>query len=143
MQKISKCDDPVLTIRRYALTAKTLVYIAVANKKLKYRHASSSRIAYIGTTKNGISRIAQSAAYRASTVLGKHGIYKMDFYFVTCKPIQKLKTWKIFEHALILTFRELFGDTPLCNIHGKNAQWRNEKKYFSDKKLRTIIEKYS
>lgn len=51
---IKAANAPAVTITREATKADELVYIAIANKPLKYLHADS-RIAYIGTTKNGVS----------------------------------------------------------------------------------------
>ena len=47
------------------------------------------------------------------------------------------------ERGLILTFRHLFGDVPKCNAQGKSMKWTDELKYFTEKRLRSIIETYS
>lgn len=60
---------PAVIINRSAVVTERLVYIAVANKSLRYRYGRS-RIVYIGTTKAGASRIAASAAAKAKKMLG-------------------------------------------------------------------------
>jgi len=143
MLKIHKVGEPVLTIHRQTFRTDTLVYIGVANKELSYKFSKKSPIVYIGTTKNGVQRIAQSAAYHASNILGEYGIHTLNFYHVTCKPKKGLKTWKKLERALIITFREIFGEVPYCNKQGKNMDWHNERTIFNVNSLRDIIQKYS
>jgi hypothetical protein len=53
--------EPAIVINRIAFRDNKLVYIARANKKLRYPWGKS-RIAYIGTTKRGARRMASSAA---------------------------------------------------------------------------------
>ena len=131
-----------ITISRRALTAERLVYLAVANKKLKYPHGSS-RIAYIGTTKAGASRIANSAVYRAKQLFALHGVNKLEFFIVTCQPRRAVKTWRKLEVGLILAFKYLYGEPPKCNTKGKNQKWKDERDYFTESRLKGIIDKYS
>lgn len=131
-----------LTITRSAVKADRLVYLAVANKKLKYKHGSS-RIAYIGTTGAGASRIASSAAKRATQLLALHGVMELEFFVVTCVARQRVKTWQKLEVGLILTFKAIYGEPPRCNKKGKNQKWKDEADYFTEGRLRSVIEKYS
>jgi hypothetical protein len=48
-------------VTRVAARHVKLVYVIVADKRLKYPRGRSG-IVYIGTTRNGFSRVAQSAA---------------------------------------------------------------------------------
>jgi len=64
---------PALEIHRSGIPQEKLVYIAVANKALKYRRGSSS-IVYIGTTKRGIDRITSSGAARSKELFEKKGL---------------------------------------------------------------------
>lgn len=64
--------NPAVTITRTATKSTELVYIAVANKPVKYPEGRS-KIVYIGTTKNGAERIAASAAAKAKDILGIFG----------------------------------------------------------------------
>ena len=139
---IKRSNKIALSIMRSAIRAERLVYIAVANKKIKYQH-DRSYIAYIGTTKTGANRIAGSAAARAKELLTEHGIKRLDFFVVTCTAKQRVETWKKLETALLLTFRCIYGTVPLGNTHGKKMKWGDEKKYFTTKALEQTIDKYS
>jgi hypothetical protein len=52
-----------------------LVYALTADKKFPHPYGKSS-IAYIGTTKKGIERVASSVAYRAEDILSEYGVKK-------------------------------------------------------------------
>jgi hypothetical protein len=98
-----------------------LVYLLIADKRLKYKDGKS-RIAYIGTTEKGVERIAQSVAFRADAILRLRGVRSFHARIVTCGPRQCVETWKKLERALILRFRERFGAVPKCNSHGKKSR---------------------
>ena len=131
-----------ITITRSAIEADRLVYVAVANKKLRYLHGTS-RIVYIGTTKAGASRIAISAAYRANQLFALHGVAELSFFVVTCAARQAVKTWRKLEDGLILTFKHLYGTPPKCNTKGKKQKWKDELDYFTRNRLEAIIKQYS
>jgi NAD(P)H-hydrate repair Nnr-like enzyme with NAD(P)H-hydrate dehydratase domain len=139
---IKTSQNPALTINRGAIKGERLGYFATANKKSKYKYGSSY-IVYIGTTKSGANRIAASAAQKASEMLALHGVRQLEFYVVTSKPRKHVKTWAKLERALILTYREKFGEVPKCNQHGKRTRWTDELKCFTPARLRTVIEKFS
>jgi hypothetical protein len=141
-RSIKILKKPAITITRHGLTETRLVYVAKANKAYKYRYGQSA-IAYIGTSERGVKRIAESAASKAQELLGGHGVKQLDFYVVSCSPLQKVATWEKLENALILVFRERYGEVPRGNIHGKNYKWGDELSYFSEQRLRAIIEKLS
>ena len=132
---------PALVISRPAFTAERLVYVAVANKPLKYTHGKSC-IAYIGTTKSGAARIASSAAYRAKDLLALQGVTSLSFYVVTCATRQRVKSWHKLEIGLILAFRHLYGRVPKCNVKGKNQKWSDELEYFTRSRLENVLKKY-
>jgi|SRR5690242_7135460 len=134
--------SPSVTITREAVKSEKLVYIAVANKKVSYRNGKS-KIAYIGTTKNGAHRMAASAASKATEMLDLYGIRTLEFFAVTCKSRQNVKTWRKLERALILTFRSRYGEPPQCNKQGKKMQWGDELEYFTRNRLEAVIEQYS
>jgi hypothetical protein len=131
-----------IKITRSAFKADRLVYVAVANAKLKYPHGKS-RIVYIGTTKAGARRIASSAAYRAPDLFGLYGVNELSFFIITCSTRQAVKTWSKLESGLILTFKYLYGEPPKCNKKGKNQKWRDELAYFTRNRLEAIIKHYS
>lgn len=138
--KMDSC--PALTITRSANRADKLVYVAVCDRSLQYRHGRS-RIAYFGTTKNGADRIASSAAFRGKELLGLHGVRQVEFFVVTCRAKQNVTTWKKLERALLLAFRDRFGSVPRCNDKGKKMQWRDERNEFSLPRLQSVISRYS
>ena len=118
------------------------MYLAVANKRVHYPFGSSY-IVYIGTTKAGASRIAASAAAKASEMLALHGVRQLEFYVVTCRSRKHVKTWTKLERGLILTFRHMMGEIPRCNWHGRGIKWTDELTYFTEGRLRDIIERFS
>ncbi|TAK54741.1 MAG: hypothetical protein EPO24_12920 [Bacteroidetes bacterium] len=81
-----------VTITRSAIKNDKLVYIAIANKPMDYNDGKRSRIVYIGTTQAGAKRIAQSAASKAENLLKEHGVKSLDFYTVSSKLRQGLKS---------------------------------------------------
>ncbi|MGE3274172.1 MAG: hypothetical protein AB7O67_03605 [Vicinamibacterales bacterium] len=118
------------------------MYLLVADKKLKYR-GGRSRIAYIGTTKRGMSRIAQSVAARAEDILSLRGVQRFHARVVTCKPRQKVRTWHKLERALLIEFKNIFGEVPTCNSHGTKMKETDEFDYFRRAGVRTVIEELS
>jgi hypothetical protein len=122
-------NQPSLVINRTAFKDDKLVYIIRANRKLRYRFGDS-RIAYIGTTRKGARRIASSAVGKGEDLLYRYGIKHLELHIVTCGKIQGIESWKKLERALILRFRESFGDVPVANSAYKNGHWRDEKNTF-------------
>ena len=131
--------NPAMSVTRVSVLQDKLCYLMVANKVIKYPKGRS-RVVYIGTTQNGVNRVAVSAAQRADDILGTHGITAFDVYVVTCKPRQHVRTWRKLERALLLTFRETYGDVPLCNKHGTKMRETNEFDYFSPQRIKNILE---
>jgi hypothetical protein len=140
--RISLKRSPALEVDRVSIGHLKLVYVICADKKVKYPKGRS-RIAYIGTTQNGIDRVAQSAAIRSDRVLNLHGVNSFQVRIVTCTPRQHVKTWHKLERALILYFRDTYGAIPICNEMGNNMTWRGERDLFAVKRLWDIIEDLS
>lgn len=140
--KLSLHRDHAMEATRVSIGKLKLVYILVAEKKLKYSKGKS-RIAYIGTTKKGTARIAQSVAARAEDILGLWGVRSFHARVVTCKPRKNVKTWHQLERALLLKFKELFGEVPVCNTQGKNMRRAKEFNYFAENGVRLVIEELS
>jgi hypothetical protein len=130
-----------LEVTRLAIGNKKLVYVLIANKRLSYPHGRKSAIAYIGTTKKGVARVAGSAAEKAQEILSLHGVKKVTARIVTCSPRRKVKTWIKLERALLLEFRSAYGSVPKCNSHGKNMIETDEFSYFSRDAARKLIQK--
>ena len=140
--RISLKKSPAITMRRVALEHERLVYVICADRKLKYP-GGYSQIAYIGTTKNGVARFIQSAAYRSWDVLWSRGVQSFDVRIVTCRARQGFKSWVKLERALIITFREMFGEPPMCNVQGRRIKLADEYERFSEDRLKRIIETLS
>ncbi|UCG49067.1 MAG: hypothetical protein JSU94_04645 [Phycisphaerales bacterium] len=128
-----------MQVTRVSVGKRKLVYVILANRALKYPWARS-RVAYIGTTKKGMARIAQSVAARAKDVLSLHGVREFTVRIITCAPRQNMRTWIKLERALLLTFRHKYGSLPKCNTAGKNMKERDEFKYFTHKRLERVLE---
>ena len=118
---------------------KKLVYVLVASKGLKYGK-NRSRIAYIGTTKKGGSRIAGSVSSRCSSILGLHGVKEFEARIITCRPRQRVKMWIKLERALLLVFREMYDAVPKCNIQGKRFVESDEFDYFARARIKSILD---
>lgn len=141
--RISLKRDAAIEVDRISIGKLKLAYVICADRKLSYKYGRS-RIAYIGTTKTGIQRVAQSAASQADRVLGLRGVNRFRVHVVTCSSRQKVKTWLKLERALLLAFSWRFGEIPKCNSHGKNFVWaEQDEKRFRWQRLETIIDDLS
>lgn len=134
--------DPAMHATRVSIGKSKLVYILVADKKLKYAEGKS-RIAYIGTTRKGGARIAQSVAARADDILGIRGVRAFSARVITCRARRNVRTWHYLERALLIKFKEIFGEVPACNSHGSNMKRGKEFSYFADHGLEQVIEELS
>ena len=130
-------QQPSLVASRVAINKQRLCYILVANKKLQYPEGRS-RIAYIGTTKKGLSRVASSVAHRADSVL-RRGITSFEARIVTTPFRQRVRTWLRLEGCLLTVFHEQFGALPKCNDKNGKPDWKRFRKH----KIERIIEDLS
>jgi hypothetical protein len=128
-----------MQVSRVSIGNKKLVYVIIASKSIKYPWGRS-HVAYIGTTKKGMARIAQSAAARAEDVLGLHGVKEFHVRILTCSPRPNVKTWVKLERALLLAFRHKYGELPVCNSMGKRMKQTDEFESFSRKRLEDSLE---
>jgi hypothetical protein len=131
--------NPAMMVTRTSVGRKRLCYVIVASKKLRYKTGWSS-IAYIGTTKKGVKRVAASAAYRAPEVLALHGVRSFTVRIVSCQSRQRVRTWATLERALLLAFKELYGQVPQCNTVGKRMKPSDEFEYFRKSRLMRVLE---
>ena len=129
----------VMQVNRVSLGKKKLVYVIVAQKLLKYPWGRS-KIAYIGTTKKGMDRIAQSVAARADAVLSLHGVKEFTVRSLTCNPRRNVKTWEKLEDALLLLFRQRYGRLPVCNEKGKHVKETDQFLCFRRERLEKMLE---
>jgi hypothetical protein len=140
--KLSLKREEAIRVTRVMLGKSKLVYVLVADKPIEYTYGKS-RIAYIGTTKKGAGRIAQSVAARTEDILSLHGVRTFHARIVTCKPRSGVETWKKLERAMLLKFRETFGVVPKCNSKGKKMKGTDEFRYFGNASVRKVIDRLS
>jgi hypothetical protein len=136
---VSLKQKQAMQVSRVSIGKKKLVYVIVASKSLKYPWGRS-RVAYIGTTKKGMARIAQSAAARAKQVLSLRGVREFHVRILTCAPRSNVRTWAVLERALLLCFRNRYGRLPLCNKMGQNTQSHGAFDYFNKDRLESLLE---
>lgn len=111
-----------LTATRIAIGKDKCCYVLSANKKIQYKKGRS-RIVYIGTTKRGVARVAQSVAYRSKKILESWGVTSFSAFIVTCRPRNKKRTWLRLEGTLITKFKDIFGERPKCNKRNGKPDW--------------------
>ena len=140
--RLSLKRDEALRATRVTIGKEKLVYILVTDKWLRYPNGKS-RIAYIGTTEKGLSRVSQSVAFRADDILALHGVRQFHARIVTCKPRQHVKTWLKLERALLIEFREIYGEVPYCNSHGSKMRETDEFSYFNRSGVTNVINELS
>lgn len=131
--------DDAMTLTRVAVGADRLVYVLVADKRIEYE-LGKSRVVYIGTTRKGASRLASSAAERADEILGMHGVRSFRVRVLTCRSRQRVRTWHKLERALLLAFREKYGEVPFCNSHGVNMEITDEFRYFARLRIEDLLD---
>ena len=129
----------VMHVTRRSTESYKLAYVILVDKKLDYE-AGRSRIAYIGSTKNGVRRIAASMAKRSYDILGERGVRECFVHVVTCSPRRNVQSWKKLERALMLMFRETYGEIPRCNVQGSRIKEADEFDYFSRERIARILE---
>lgn len=137
--KLSLKRDDALRATRVSVGKNKLAYVLVADKRLKYKKGKS-RVAYIGTTSKGVARVAQSVAFRADSILSLHGVRAFHARVITCRPRRNVRSWIKLERALLLVFREMFGEVPQCNSHGKKMRVTDEFRYFSHRGVKSVLE---
>lgn len=136
---ISLQRKPAITATRVSIGKSKLVYVLVCDKKLTYS-TGRSRVAYIGTTEKGIARISRSVAARADKILALRGVNEFEARIITCGSRQRVRTWYKLERAMLLMFRDMYGEVPVCNSHDKRIKETDEFDYFRPKRLRRILQ---
>lgn len=131
--------DEAMRVTRVSIRGERLCYVIVADKRQRYKKGRSG-IVYIGTTRRGVGRVAGSAAQRAPEVLGLRGVRSFMVRVVSCRGRQRVRTWSVLERALLLVFKEKYGEVPYCNSHGKAMKPRDEFEYFQKTRLLRVLE---
>jgi len=116
--KTHLASKSAMTVHRRILTKDRIVYLLVGKKPFKYKRGRS-RIAYIGTSRQGAQRIANSAGYRADEVFSKRGSKQMEVFIASCAGIPGLKSWGYLERAFLALFYARYKSLPLCNKRGR------------------------
>ncbi len=136
--------EPCLIINRGAFHDNKLVYVLLANRRVRYKpYDLRSRIVYIGTTKRGADRFAVSAVERGRDVLFRHGIHQIKVYTVTCQGARGVKTWRKLEDAFLYNFREYYGCKPLLNKQCGPRRKEDVATCFQESKIEKIIKHFS
>jgi hypothetical protein len=130
---------PAMAVTRVAGSPKNLCYVVTANKIVAYR-SGRSKIVYIGATDEGIARLVNSVASRTEEILSNHDLTHFEAHVITCKSLPRVDTWRKLERALLLTFRDLHGEQPLCNRHGAGLQEEDEFSYFARERVLNVLE---
>jgi hypothetical protein len=128
-----------MQVTRVALQAERLVYILVADRRLRYAEGRT-RIAYIGVTTRGHLRLAESIAHRSRTLLELRGVRSFEVRIVTCRARQNVETWRELERALLVAFRERFGEVPLCNSQGRRMAARGVFAIFTRRRVDAVLD---
>lgn len=143
-KNIAKYDQCALSVHREGLPeVNNLVYIASANRRVKYGKGLKSRVVYIGTTTRGVARIAESAAKKTTELLTTHGFKSLHFRVVKCKGTQSVAMWEKLESALLMEFLDMYGKLPLGNHKiSKTFDWDSIEKHFVRSALRDTLLAY-
>jgi len=143
-KKIAKYDQDALSVHREGLPKDAkLVYVASANRRVKYGNGLKSRVVYIGTTERGVVRIAESAAKKTTELLTTHGLKALHFHVVKCKGTQSVAMWEKLESALLMEFREMYGTLPIGNHKiSKTYTWDSIERSFVRSALRDTLLAY-
>jgi len=128
----------LLQVNRMRIGEGKLVYVLLADRKLKYPYGGTSVI-NIGTTKKGLARVASSVAYRAEGILSQRGVRTCSARVITCRRRPKVQTWRKLERATLLSFREKYGNVPKFNSQGKRIAERDEFDYFTRSRILQIL----
>ena len=82
-------------------------------------------------------------AVRANDILELRGVRSFTARIITCPPRRNVSTWLKLERALLLGFKEKFGEVPKCNSHGKRMKETDEFRYFRKKGVLRVVDDLS
>ena len=140
--RISLSRQPAMELTRVGLAHEHLAYVLVARTPVRYP-SGRSRIVAIGMSHHGLASVATSLARRAEEVLVKRGISGCEVRVVTWRGRRRARAWEKLERAMLLAFRETFGDIPVGNTRGRNMRERDEFQYFSRSAVKQLIDELS
>lgn len=135
-------EGEAIRATRVLVAAQRVAYVFVASRPIQYR-LGRSRVVYVGSSNYGLGRVTASVSDRAPAILGRHGVATFHAYVLTSAPRQRVKTWHKLERALLIRFRERFGEPPLCNAQGTAMRVAGEFDLFSQARIDSIIDDLS
>lgn len=122
-----------------SLSSEKLVYVIRLDKRIQYP-LGSSHVAYIGSTEKGVSRMAESAAKKAHACLTRYGVKEFNVYVITSPGRPGAKAWwRKLERALLIAFRQRYGNIPEENTQGRNFIETDEFEMFSRDRVMEIL----
>lgn len=130
---------PAVSVTRLPGGPLKLCYVVTANKIVAYT-SGRSKVVFIGATEEGLGRLVTTVAARTDEIFANHDLTHFDAHVVTCKSVARTDTSHKLERALLITFRELYGQPPLCNRHGGGIQEEDEFSYFTRERIRNVLE---
>ena len=128
----------IMSVEHVNLEDRRSVYVVSAGNRLSYP-LGRSKIVHISATKTGSDRILQSAAARADSILGLDGVRRFDVHVISCQHRENVKTWIKLKRAMLLEFRLLYGDVPICNVHSRRIRETDEFDVFSRARIRSVL----
>lgn len=148
-RRINQIFDPVLSVEIAATKVRRLVYLLVANRPVGYAK-DYSRIVYIGTTRNGVRRVAASASRQIVNGADElRGLRRLDAFVVWAKSKRGPQTkrgsnfWHVLERALLIRFKQRYGEPPALNGTGQRMKPKHEFDVFKQSTVDRIINRYS
>jgi hypothetical protein len=130
---------PAMTVTRVTYGRTRLCFIVTANRIVRYARGRS-RIVLIGATDEGLERAVHVVATHSSEILAIRDVTHFDAHVVTCHARQGVQTWQVLERALLIAFRDQYGEPPLCNRTGIGIQEQDEFRYFSRERIVNVLE---
>lgn len=127
VKRIGQLHDPVLMISADATDAQRLVYILCSNRPVKYK-TGRSKIVYIGMSRKGISRLAESASEKIEEGFDLlWGLKRLDGYVVwpqnrAGRPIGGKSPQNSLESDFLKVFIDIHGERPKLNGSGQGIK---------------------
>ena len=136
--RVSLSRQPAMRMTRAGLAHEHVVHVLVTRTPVKYPRGRS-RVVAIGMSHHGVASVASSLARRAEEILVRRGISECDVRVVTWRGRRRARAWETLERAMLLVFRETFGEMPIGNTQGKSLREQDEFQYFSRQSVRNVI----
>lgn len=137
--RICQTDEPVLTVNVDADLYDGGVYILVADEKYKKK---LSRILYIGMTRGGAKRIAESAANHITGAIDNDILRIEAFAYTVNREEDETESLPaMLEAALLARHKQRFGSLPALNRRGGLGTQSDA--YFTRQALDKILDRHS